>query len=162
MAWTIFDYILFAVMAFVVGVGLFRGLSGELGSLAGFAAAAAAGYFLFGAAKAFAVNVGFAGHGEGLLTGTAAVIDFVFALIAYGLTRGLVAKFVSCMLPQPTNALLGALGGVFKCLVLLGVLTTGAGFFVPGEYATSLCAENSVVIRLAAGWADAFVAGAAR
>ncbi|MGN0852012.1 MAG: CvpA family protein [Kiritimatiellia bacterium] len=161
MDWTVLDYVLFAVMAFVVGVGLFRGLSGELGSLAGFAAALAAGYFLYGVAKGLAWKAGLGARGDAVWTVSAAALDFVFALVAYGLVRMLVSKFVSFLLPQPANALLGALGGLFKSVVLLGLLT-GVGMVAPGEYATGFCAAHSLVIRTIAGWADAYVEGARR
>lgn len=155
---TVFDYILLAVMLVTVGIGLFRGLSGELGSLAGFAAALFAGCFFFGAAQAFAANMGFAARGEGVMTIVSGVVDFVFALIAYGLVRWLVAKFVSLLLPQPTDALLGALGGVLKCSALL-VLLSGVGFAEPGRYTMGICAENSVVVHRVAEWADSFMQG---
>lgn len=156
---TLLDWILFGTAGFMVVVGLFRGLSGELGSLAGFAAALAAGYFLYGPARACAATFGL--QGEGLNRSAGIAIDFVFALIAYGVVRAIVAKFVGVLLPQPTNALLGAVAGLLKSVVVVGLLI-GVGFVQPGEYSTGLIPAHSTVIRLIAGWADWYAAGACR
>ncbi|MBQ9739939.1 MAG: CvpA family protein, partial [Kiritimatiellae bacterium] len=48
---TVIDWIIFAVTAFFTVVGLFRGFSGQLGSLVGMVVALAAGYFLFAPLK---------------------------------------------------------------------------------------------------------------
>ena len=153
------DYVLLCVMAAITLIGLFRGLSGELGSIAGFGAARLAGWLLYGAAHGCAVSVGLAQRGGALETGSTAVIDFVFAIIAFGIVRWMVAKFVSCLVPQPTNALLGGLGGVFKCCVLLAFLM-GAGFVRPGEYASSFVPQYSKIVAMVATMADSWFGGA--
>ena len=89
-----------------------RGLSGELASFAGFVAAAAAGYFLYGGAHEFVRSVGF-NKGDMTELAAAGVADFVLGLVAFGFVRLLVNKFVSFLVPQPINALLGALSGAF-------------------------------------------------
>lgn len=153
------DYVLLCVMAAITLIGLFRGLSGELGSIAGFGAALFAGWLLYGAAHGCAVSVGLAQRGGALETGSTAVIDFVFAIIAFGIVRWMVAKFVSCLVPQPTNALLGGLGGVFKCGVLLAFLM-GVGFVRPGEYASSFVPRYSKIVAMVATMADSWFGGA--
>ncbi len=156
---TILDWVLFAVLATLAFVGLFRGLSGELGSLAGLAAALVAGFLLYGAAWKCAEITGLVAHGWG--TAGAVVIDFCFGLVAFGLVRWLVSKFVSCCLGRVTNAFFGLLGGLFKGVVLVGLLT-GIGIVRPGAYSTGCLAAHSTVIRLIAGWADAYWAGVSR
>ena len=103
---TVLDWALFAVSAFFIVVGLFRGFSGQIGSFAGLAAALVAGYFLFAPLRAMVV----AGNwvtGAAAQGAVAAVLDFVVAIIAFGVVQRLVAKFVAFMVPQPMNALAG-------------------------------------------------------
>lgn len=150
------DYVLGGVAVLLVGIGLFRGFSGELGSLAGFSASVAAGFFLLGTAHTCAAAMGF----TEFAAPAAYVIDFVFAILAFGLVRFLTAKFVSVLVPQPTNALLGALGGLAKSVLIAGVLT-GIGFMPAGQHGTGFFATRSVVIGTLARWVDACGVGAA-
>lgn len=143
------DFVLAGLAALLAGIGLYRGLSGELGSLAGFAAAIGAGFSLIGLARVCACVMGFGQYAD-----TAAyVIDLVFALVAFGLVRWIVAKFVSVMVPQPTNAFLGMLSGLFKSAVVIGLLS-GFGLMQPGTYSTGVLATHSAVVREIAVWAD--------
>ena len=150
------DLALLGGCALIVGIGLYRGLSGELASLAGFAAAAAAGYVLYGSAHAGARSLGF-NKGDVTELVAAGVIDFVLGLVVFGLVRKLVDRFVSFLVPQPTNALLGALSGAFKSVLLLFLLT-GVGFLRPGTYAQGYLAMRSQMIHALAEWADSYVA----
>ena len=150
------DLALLGGCALIVGIGLYRGLSGELASLAGFAAAAAAGYVLYGSAHAGARSLGF-NKGDVTELVAAGVIDFVLGLVVFGLVRKLVDRFVSFLVPQPTNALLGALSGAFKSVLLLFLLT-GVGFLRPGTYAQGYLAMRSQMIHALATWADSYVA----
>lgn len=150
------DFILLGGVILLAGIGLFRGLSGELGSIAGFAAASLAGFCLLDAARACAVSFGFGNY----IVPAAYVIDFVFALVAFGVARWIVAKFVSVLVPQPTNAFLGMLGGIFKSAVVIGLLT-GVGLMPAGTYSTGFFATHSTVVREIAAWADANLAEAA-
>ncbi len=156
---TILDWILFGVLALLAGIGLFRGLSGELGSLAGLAAGLVAGFLLYGVAMKCAEVSGLAEHGFG--RPGAAVIDFCFGLVAFGLVRWVVSKFVSFCLGRVTNAFFGLLSGLFKGIVLVGLLT-GVGIVKPGEYSRGFLATHSSVVRLIASWADAYWTGAAQ
>ena len=148
------DFVLAGVAVLLAGIGLYRGLSGELGSLAGFAAASGAGVFLVGLSHRCASAIGFAEN-----VAAAYVIDFVFALVAFGLVRWIVAKFVSVMVPQPTNAFLGMVSGLFKSVVAIGLLA-GFGLMQPGTYSTGFFATHSNVVRMVATWADANLAEA--
>ena len=144
------DFVLLGGVILLAGIGLFRGLSGELGSIAGFAAASLAGFCLLDAARACAISFGLAAYAAP----AAYVIDFVFALVAFGVARWIVAKFVSVLVPQPTNAFLGMLGGLFKSAVVLGLLT-GVGLMSAGTYSTGFFAAHSTIVREIAAWADA-------
>ena len=150
------DLALLAVVALIAAIGLYRGLSGELASLAGFAAAAAAGYCLYGSAHDSVRALGF-NKGDGTELVAAGVVDFVIGLVTYGLVRWSVNKFVSFLVPQPTNALLGGLSGLVKGFALLCLLT-GVGFLRPGTYAQSFFATHSQVVHTLASWADSFAA----
>ncbi|MGN0846639.1 MAG: CvpA family protein [Kiritimatiellia bacterium] len=156
---TILDWALCGALALLAAIGLFRGLSGELGSLAGLAAGLAVGWVLYGTARGCAAALGFAA--PGLATPTAAVIDFCFGLVAFGLVRWAVARFVSFCLGRVANAFFGLLSGLFKGAALVGVLT-GVGIMTPGTYSEGVLAGHSGVIRTIAAWADAYAAGAAR
>lgn len=149
------DFVLLGGVVLLAGIGLFRGLSGELGSIAGFAAASLAGFCLLDAARACAASLGFGGYAAP----AAYVMDFVFALVAFGVARWVVAKFVSVLVPQPTDAFLGMLGGLFKSAVVLGLLT-GVGLMQAGTYSTGFFATRSAVVREIAAWADANLAEA--
>lgn len=155
MAFTVLDYVICGLAVLPVVIGLFRGFSGELGSIAGFVAGAVAGFALYDlAGKCVAMSGCTLDPGARRLV--VGVVDFVFALVTYGAVRYAVAKFVSFLVPQPTNALLGLLGGVVKAVVLLALLT-GVGFMKPGTYSQNFLVEYSQVIRLLAGWADAYL-----
>ena len=146
------DFFILGGLILLAGIGLFRGLSGELGSLVGFGAAVMAGFCLVGVARACAVSLGLKDYAAP----ASYVIDFVFALIAFGLARMVVSKFVSILVPQPTNAFLGMLGGLLKGVVVVGLLT-GVGFLPPGTYSTGFFAMHSSVVREVAAFADAFI-----
>ena len=148
------DFALAGVVILLAGIGLFRGLSGELGSLAGFAAASIAGFCLLGTARVWIASFAPALGCENYVAPIAYVIDFVISLVAFGLARWLVAKFVSFCVPQPTNAFLGMLSGLFKSAVILSLLT-GVGLMQAGTYSSGLFATHSVIIKEIAGWADA-------
>ena len=149
------DFVLLGGVILLAGIGLFRGLSGELGSVAGFAAATFAGFCLLDTARTCATSMGIGDYAMP----AAYVIDFVFALVAFGLARWIVAKFVSVLVPQPTNAFLGMLGGLFKSAVVLGLLT-GVGLMEAGSYSTGFFATHSAVVREIAAWADVHLAEA--
>ena len=143
------DFVLLGGVILLAGIGLFRGLSGELGSVSGFAAASLAGFCLLDAARVCAASFGFGDY----VAPAAYVIDFVFALVAFGIARWIVAKFVSVLVPQPTNAFLGMIGGIFKSAVIIGLLT-GIGLMQAGTYSTGFFAQHSTVVREIAAWAD--------
>ena len=148
------DLALLGGVVLVVGIGLFRGLSGELASFLGFVAAVAVGYCRYGFVHAGARAVGF-NKGDATELVATGVAVFLLSIVAFGLTWRIVNKFISFLVPQPTNALLGALSGAVKSLVLL-LLLAGVGFMPPGTYAQSGLSRHSQVIRELAGWADAF------
>ena len=125
---SIIDLVLLGGVALLVGIGLYRGLSGELASFAAFVAALAAG-----------------------------VADFVLGLIVFGLVRWLVNKFVSFLVPQPTNALLGALSGLVKSVAACFLLS-GIAFMRPGTYVQGCLAQRSLIIHTFAEWADSYSA----
>lgn len=157
---TVLDWALFAVSAFFIVVGLFRGFSGQIGSFAGLAAALVAGYFLFAPLRAMVV----AGNwvtGAAAQGAVAAVLDFVVAIIAFGVVQRLVAKFVAFMVPQPMNALAGAAVGLLKGMVAVGVLT-GAGFVQTGKFSESYFAAHSSFVKMVGSIADSYTQGAAR
>lgn len=147
------DWVLLGLVALLAVIGLFRGISGELGSLAGLVVALVVGYALYGVATSCADHYAFGRVG-------AVAIDFLFALLAFGGVRILVRKFVSFLVGKPADCTLGLLSGLFKGVVVLGLLT-GIGILKAGTYSTGILTEYSTIIRTVAGLADGYVAGEA-
>ena len=150
------DLVLLGGVALLVGIGLFRGLSGELASLAGIVAAVVAGASLYCVAHAGVRACGF-NKGDAVETVAAGVADFVLGLVTFGFVRWTVNKFVSFLVPQPTNALLGGVCGLVKSVAALFLLA-GVGFMQPGTYAQGYLATRSQIVHTFAEWADSFAA----
>ena len=93
----------------------------------------------------------------------AGVLDFLVALIAFGLVRRLAVRFVSFLVPQPLNALVGLTGGLFLGLVL-AVLLAGTALLEcsPGALAEGFLASRSRIIHAVAGVLDARLEAAAQ
>ena len=155
---TILDWVLFAVTAFFMVVGLFRGFSGQLGSLAGLAAGLAIGYFLFSHLHRLVASGNWV-TGSAAQNAVAAIADFVAALVAFGLVRRIVAKFVSFLVPQPMNAIAGALVGLVKGAVAVGVLT-GVGLVQTGRFSDGFLAAHSTFVKTVGSLADSYMQGA--
>ena len=153
---SVIDLVLLGGAALLVGIGLYRGLSGELASFAAIVAAVAAGACLYGCAHALVRACGF-NKGDVAEIVAAGVADFVIALVTYGLVRWSVNKFVSFLVPQPTNALLGVLSGLVKSVVACFLLA-GIGFMRPGTYVQGWLARRSLIIHTFAEWADSYSA----
>ena len=141
-------------------VGLFRGFSGQLGSLAGLAAGLAVGYFLFAPLRGLIVSGNWI-TGEAAQNGVAAVVDFIVALVVFGLVRRIVAKFVSFLVPQPMNAIVGTLVGLAKGMVVVGLLT-GAGLVQTGRFSSGFFAAHSIFVKAVGSLADSYMQGASQ
>ena len=157
---TALDWVLFIVAAIFVVAGMFQGFSGQLGSLAGLAAALVAGYFLFAPVRGMVAAGGWFSNGAAL-SGVAAAVDFVLALVTFGLVRRIVAKFVSFLVPQPANAIVGMLVGLVKAIVIVGLLT-GAGLVQTGRFSEGFFAAHSSFVRMAGALADSYWQGASQ
>ena len=157
---TILDWVLFSVAAFFMVAGLFRGFSGQLGSLAGLVAALAVGYFLFSRIRDLAASGNWV-TGEAAQSGVAAAVDFVVALVVFGLVRRMVAKFVSFLVPQPMNAIAGSLVGLLKGGVAVGLLT-GAGLVQTGRFSEGYFAAHSTFVKVVGSLADSYMQGASQ
>ena len=146
--------------AFFTVVGLFRGFSGQLGSLVGMAMALAAGYFLFVPLKGVVTGGNWVA-GETAQNAVAGIADFVAMLVVFGIVRRIVARFVSFLVPQPMNAIAGALIGLFKSLIVVGLLV-GAGLVQTGRFSEGFFAAHSIFVKFAGTLADSYIQGAAR
>lgn len=155
---TLLDWVLFAVAAFFAVAGLFRGFSGQLGSLSGIAAALVVGYLSFSPLHEM-VATGNWVTGQVSQRSMAAVADFVVALIVFGLTRRIVARFVSFLVPQPMDAMAGAIVGLLKGAVIVGLLT-GAGLVQTGRFSDGFFAAHSSFVKIVGSLADSYVQGA--
>ena len=147
-AFTTLDWVLVALTVASTCLGLFLGFAGQIATVAGFGAAAAAGYFLFGTALECAVLVGFS---AGSATIPGAVVDLVFALLAFGLVRLAVKRFVAGCLGGLANSLLGAVVGFVVACAGIGLLS-GVGTSWTDAEGKNPFAENSVLIRRVADW----------
>ena len=126
-------------------------------ALLGFVAAVVAGFGLYGSVNAGVRAVGF-NKGDATELVATGVSVFLLSIVAFGVTWRIINKFVSFLVPQPTNALVGALSGAFKSLVFL-LLLAGVGFVRPGTYAQSGLSKQSQVVHTLAAWVDSFYAG---
>ena len=157
---TVLDWIIFAVAAFFTVVGLFRGFSGQLGSLAGMASALLAGYFLFAPLKGIVTSGNWV-SGETAQNAVAGIADFTAMLVVFGIVRRIVARFVSFLIPQPMNAIAGALIGLLKSAVVVGLLS-GVGLIETGRFSDGCFAARSAFVKMAGNVADSYMQGAAR
>ena len=145
--------------AFFMVAGLFRGFSGQFGSLIGLVAAFVAGYFLFAPLHGLVAGGGWV-QGEAAQNIAAAIADFILSLVVFGLVRRIVAKFVSFLVPQPMDALAGAVVGLVKGAIVVGVLT-GAGLVQTGRFSEGFFAAHSSFVKAMGSLADAYMQGAA-
>ena len=157
---TVLDWVLFAVAAFFMVVGLFRGFSGQFGSLVGLVTALVAGYFLFVPIRCLVVSGNWI-TGETAQSGVAAAVDFVVALVVFGLVRRIVAKFVSFLIPQPMNAIAGGAVGIVKGIVAVGLLT-GTGLVQTGRFSEGFFAAHSTFVKMVGSVADSYMQGASQ
>ncbi len=155
---TVVDWILLGGMAVLALIGLFRGISGELGSLVGLAAGVLAGVLLYAPSVNCATAFGFAQRGEAMLKGAALVIDIAFAILVGGLVRLLIRKFVSFLVGRVLDAVLGLLSGVIKGVLLVGVLT-GTGLISTGPAAEGALASHAPLVDVIASCAQGFSGG---
>ena len=140
---TAIDYVLLAAIGTLAIIGLFKGLSGWLGTLTGAVAATVVGYFCFGYCLKAAVACPWVSGP--FVSLAAAILDFLLGLVAFGLARRLAVKFFSFLLPQPLNAIVGMLGGVFLGAVLT-VLLAGTAFFEGVSLPEGFLAGHSRII----------------
>jgi uncharacterized membrane protein required for colicin V production len=154
------DWFLVAVTAFLTVVGLFKGLSGQLGSLVGMVAGVAAGYLLFDPISGF-VSGGNWVSGDVAQKALAGILDLVVALVVFGVVMRIVAKFVSFLIPQPMDAVAGGFVGLLKSLIVVGLLA-GVGLVQTGRFSMGFFADNSALVKMAGTMADSYMYGVSR
>ena len=154
------DWFLVAVTAFLTVVGLFKGLSGQLGSLVGMVVGVAAGYLLFDPISGF-VSGGNWVSGDVAQKALAGILDLIAALVVFGVVMRIVAKFVSFLIPQPMDAIAGGLVGLLKGLVVIALLT-GAGLVQTGRFSMGFLADHSTLVKMAGVTADSYMYGVNR
>jgi membrane protein required for colicin V production len=158
MDFSVLDWVLLGVISFFAIVGLFRGFSGQLGSLIGIIAALATGYFIY-APVLDTVRSGGWFTGEAMQKSASALAVFILSLIIFGLVRRIVARFASFLIPQPANALTGALVGIIKGSILVGILV-GAGLVQTGRFSDGFFASRSIIVSMIGSLADSYMHGA--
>ena len=160
MEFTTLDIILVAIMAALGGWGMWRGIAGELAAVAWIATALGVGFFSYAPMHSVVESFMSAGGKGGGGASLAAIGMTVFvALVAALLVRFVVRKFVSFLLPQPWNAILGGFVGVLKGAVLVAALTA-VGLVQTGPLASGFFASRSALVGLLARAADSYKSGA--
>jgi len=160
MEFTPIDFVLIGVMAALGGWGMWRGIAGELAAVAWIVAALVVGYLAYSPMCGVVETFMAAGRTSGNGAGLAAVGVTVFvALVVALLVRFAVRKFVSFLLPQPWNAILGGLVGVLKGAVLVAVLTA-VGLVQTGPLSEGFFASRSSIVKLLANAADSYKSAA--
>ena len=144
------DWVLVGGTAALTVLGVFLGVSGQLAVVAGFGAAGVAASMLWRLAFQCAVWMGFSIDAA---TTPAIIVDLVFALIAFGIARLCVKRFVTGCLGALTNMLLGAVAGALLGCGAVGFLA-GIGSAKPGEHGHSPFVAKSVIVSRVAEWAD--------
>ena len=81
-------------------------------------------------------------------------------LLVFGIVRRLVAKFVSFLIPQPMDAIAGALVGLVKSIVIVGALAA-VGLVQTGRFSDGFFAARSTFVKMAGSLADSYMQGAA-
>jgi uncharacterized membrane protein required for colicin V production len=138
--YTITDIAIGIVTLVFLSIGLYRGISGELASCMGFAGGIAVAFFLYPQALSLAGKVGCT---PSFLPIVGCAIDLGFGIVAYGLIRVLVNKFISTCIPQPTNAILGMFLGLVKAG---GIVVALMWFNIVGINETVLLEVKSPVL----------------
>jgi len=156
---TTLDYALLAVFGVLAIIGLFKGLSGWLGTVTGAVASAAVGYFAFGYCLLAASACPWVSGPFVRLA--AAVLDLLVTLLAFCLVRNLARRFFSFLLPQPLDALIGLAGGIFLGL-LFAVLLAGTAFFESGPLTEGFLASHSRIVHMAATALEARLEGSSK
>jgi uncharacterized membrane protein required for colicin V production len=98
--------------------------------------------------------------GETAQNAVAGILDLVIALVVFGLVRRIVARFVSFLIPQPMNAIVGALIGLLKSVVLVGMLAA-VGLVQTGRFSEGFFAARSTFVKSIGTLADSYMQGAA-
>jgi hypothetical protein len=124
------------------------------------ACALLAGYFLFAPLKGVVTGGNWV-SGETAQSAVAGIADFTAMLVVFGIVRRIVARFVSFLVPQPMNAIAGALVGLLKSVVVVGLLA-GAGLIQTGRFSDGFFAARSSFVKMAGMAADSYMQGAAR
>lgn len=160
MEFTTLDCILVGVIGALGAWGLWRGIAGELAAAAWIATALLVGYFAYAPVCGAVDRFMSAGGGSASGAGLAAIgITAFVALVSALMVRFVVRKFVSFLLPQPWNAVVGGLVGVLKGAVAVAALAA-VGLVHTGPLADGFFASRSTIVRLLAQAADSYKAGA--
>ena len=140
---TVWDWLAFGGVAFLVVRGFVRGCSGEISRLVGLLAAVAAGYFGFApleravlAAKLFADNP-YAGRLVAVML--ILVIGFSIRLLLCHLLK----ESLKTAIGQPFDAMLGGVIGGFKAFVVIAILCA-FGLLDPREKGVAALLSDSV------------------
>ena len=144
------DWVLVGSTAALIVLGVFLGVSGQLAMLAGFGVAGLIANLLWRLAFQCAVCMGFSIESA---TVPAIIVDLVFAIIAFGIARICVKRFVTKCLGRLANSLLGATAGALFGCCIVGFLA-GIGSAAPGEHGRSPFVSRSVIVSKVADWAD--------
>ena len=142
------DAILYGVMAIGAVFGLIRGISGLAGSLVWIAIVLPVCYFLYTPVCSLTGCDAESAAGGGSQI-TAVVVTIVIGLVLATLGRFVAKKFMKVLIPQPYDAILGAVAGALEgtfamgILLSIGIIRTGdkPGTIVQGPVAESMSIE---------------------
>ena len=104
------DYVVVAFALVMAVTGLFRGISGTIGFVAGSAAGLASCVFGWGISQEYF---------DSLVVRI--VVVGLAALILFGLVRLVFTKFIHCLIAQPGDAIFGLFSGVFIGIAIFAV-----------------------------------------
>jgi len=104
------DMALVALVGVGVVIGLFRGLSGGLGTIGGLAVAIAAGWHSIDPLTSFISGRNWFENALAL-RGAVLVTEGLAGLVVFGVVRRIIEKFVRFLVPRTLDAVLGAVAG---------------------------------------------------
>lgn len=107
----------FAVIGVGVVIGLFRGLSGGLGTVGGLAAAIAAGWAVLDPIAAFISGRNWFQDALAIRA-VSLVADGIIGLVVFGVVRRLIEKFVRFLVPRTLDSVLGGVAGAAAAFAL--------------------------------------------
>lgn len=135
MTWYTADYVILSASAIAGAAGLFIGFSGALAFLAATVVGAFSGKLFWAFSAEFLVE----NWSRGLAT-------LVFTIVAFGLIRWVVRKFVNGLLKQPADSIFGFLVAAAAGLIISFVAIYSLNYFNIAQVQSTIVTEAMTLV----------------